>query len=107
MFLVSSRIYVNLALQIVRTQSVCFSPPLASVQSVPSYVSIARRTIPLPFCIESNTQNHLHTQLVYWHIHFQTNDAEYFFIDKATERGDAVASSIEVNAVQWENRQVN
>ena len=45
--------------------------------------------------------------LVYWHIHFQTNDAEYFFIDKATERGDAVASSIEVNAVQWENRQVN
>ncbi len=45
--------------------------------------------------------------LVHWHIHFQTNDAEYFFIDKATERGDAVASSIEVNAVQWENRQVN
>ena len=46
-------------------------------------------------------------KLVCWHIHFQTNDAGYFFIDKATERGDAVASSIEVNAVQWENRQVN
>ena len=35
---------------------------------------------------------------MYWHIHFQTDDLEYFFIDKATEWGDAVASSIEVNA---------
>ena len=42
-----------------------------------------------------------HYMVVYCIIHFQTNDAEYFFIDKATERGDAVASSIEVNAVQW------
>ena len=23
--------------------------------------------------------------LMYWHIHFQTDDLEYFFIDKATE----------------------
>ena len=39
-------------------------------------------------------------------IDFQLNNAECFFIDKATERGDAVASLSEVNAVRWENRQV-
>ena len=32
-------------------------------------------------------------------IDFQLNNAECFFIDKATERGDAVASSIDDNAV--------
>ena len=44
--------------------------------------------------------------LVYCLIDFQLNNAECFFIDKATERGDAVASLSEVNAVRWENRQV-
>ena len=39
-------------------------------------------------------------------IDFQFNIADCFFIDKATERGDAVASLSEVNAVRWENRQV-
>ena len=39
-------------------------------------------------------------------IDFQLNNVECFFIDKATERGDAVASLGEVNAVRWENRQV-
>lgn len=29
-----------------------------------------------------------------------------FFTDKASERGDAVASSIEDNVVQWRNRHV-
>ena len=29
-----------------------------------------------------------------------------FFIGKATEWGDVVASSIEVGAVRWKNRQV-
>ena len=45
---------------------------------------------------------------VYCLIDFQLNNAESFFIDKATERGDAVASGTlgEVNAVRWENRQV-
>ena len=44
--------------------------------------------------------------LVYCLIDFQLNNVECFFIDKATERGDAVASLGEVNAVRWENRQV-
>ena len=35
--------------------------------------------------------------LVYCLIDFQLNNAECFFIDKATERGDAVASSIDDN----------
>ena len=44
--------------------------------------------------------------LVYCLIDFQLNNAECFFIDKAIERGDAVASMGEVNAVRWEHRQV-